>query len=91
MRDYFSDVQLIRALEQRGYVVRHRSEARRPLTWNRTAPIPAEIDFKAEAVEKLRGMITPELIRFHVETEIPGYMPGTIGRPEIHTATLLVI
>lgn len=91
MHDYFSDVELIREIERRGYVVRHRSEAQRPLSWNRTAPIPAGIDFKVEAIDKLRGMITPELVRFSVRPEVPPPAKGLIGIPAVHTAELLVI
>lgn len=81
------DHELIAMLQRRGYIVRHESEARHPLSWNRSCPMPEGLDFKKEAVEKLREQITPELIQFRVEPAVEH--PFT--RPEIHSAFLRVL
>lgn len=82
--DALLDIDLIQALERRGYVVRHKREAHHPLSWNRTAPFPEGVDFKTEALAKLREQITPEMIRFETD-------PGTEFSPEIHRAILRVL
>ena len=81
--DVLTDMELTRILERRGYVVRHESEVRHPLTWNRTAPFPPGVDFKAEALVKLREQISPEMIRYRSDTI------GTL--PPIHRAMLRVL
>lgn len=78
------DAELIHELEKRGYIVRHKSEAFRALSWNRTAPFPDGVDFKAEAVEEIRKQIVQEMIRYDART-------GTDFGPEIHSATLRVM
>lgn len=83
-----TDIELIGILQRRGYVVRHSSEVRHPLSWNRREPLPNGCDFKAEAVEKIRALITPELLRFSTR-EAQGMKPGTTET--IHTAALLVL
>jgi hypothetical protein len=86
-----TDAELAAELQRRGYIVRHQSEARHPLSWNRTVPFPQGVDFEAEALEKLRAQITPEMIRFIVEpAEAPAF-EGDVGRPEIHRAILRVL
>lgn len=87
--DAYADEDLVRiactrALERLGYVVRHKSEASRALSWNRTAPIPDNVDFKAEALAKLREQITPEMIRFEVD-------PGEGTQLAIHRAVLRIL
>ena len=89
--EMLTDRELIAVLRPRGYIVRHKSEGRKSLDWNRTAPFPDGLDFKAEAFEKIRGALTPDLISFHVETAIAPAFSGDIGRPEIHRATLRVL
>lgn len=88
---HFEDSELIAALQERGYHIRHASEARHPLSWNRAAPFPADVDFRTEALEKIRACITPELIEFRVEPAEPPAFAGDIGRPEIHRAVLRVL
>jgi hypothetical protein len=69
----------------------HKLEAIAHLSWNRTVPFPQGVDFEAEALEKLRAQITPEMIRFIVEpAEAPAF-EGDVGRPEIHRAILRVL
>jgi hypothetical protein len=89
--DMLSDLQLIQMLERRGYVVRDAREARHPLSWNRTAPFPEGVDFKAEAVEKIREAIMQEHIQFRVDQAVPPAFPDDPGRPEIHRAVLRVL
>lgn len=82
------EMQMIRVLEARGYVVRDGRESQRPLTWNRLEPFPRGLDFKAEAVEKIREMITEELLTFttrQVHSTTPGEMQT------VHTAALRVL
>jgi len=88
MLDTADEIALIRELERRGYVVRHKSEARRQLSWNRTKPIPDGVDFKAEALAKLREQITPDLISFEVRQ---GCGDDTFMTPTIHTAILRIL
>lgn len=61
----------------------HKSEGR-PLSWNRTAPFPPGVEFKTEALSKLREQIVPEMIEFRTD-------PGTEFAPAIHRAILRVI
>ncbi|WBT40183.1 hypothetical protein [Hyphomicrobium sp. DMF-1] len=89
--DAFHDTELIRVLEARGYVVRHKDEARIPLSWNRAAPFPEGLDFKAEAVERLREQITPGMIYFRTEPAVPPKFDGDLGRPEIRRAILRIL
>lgn len=58
----FSDRELTLEMERRGYVVR--TATRTPLCWTRSHPFPDGLDFKAEALEKLRSSITLEHIDF---------------------------
>ncbi len=88
MLDYVSDAELISMLERRGYVVRRRSEANHVLSWNRTEPIPHGIDFKAEAVEKLRAQITPDMVRFETRH---GSSVEPLVSPTIQSAYLRVL
>jgi len=89
--DLWSDAELIKALQSRGYTVRHNSEARRTLSWNRTAPMPAGVEFRDEAVSKIREQIAPEHIHFIVEPAIVPAFDGDFGRPELHRAILRVL
>lgn len=79
----YRDLLLIEELKRRGYIVRHAREARSPLSWHRTSPFPKEVDFRSEAVEKLREQLTPEHIVFSTRDAIDG--------PEIHSATLHIL
>lgn len=81
---------LIALLRERGYIVRHHTEANRSLTWNRAAP-PPHFDFKQEALKRLREGIQLEHIDFSI---IPGEAPtpeNPIGYPDVHRATLRII
>jgi len=69
---------------------RHDDE-RKAISWNRTAPFPEGVDFQAEALEKVREQITPELLWFDKTPEIPPAFDGDLGRPEIHRAVLRVL
>lgn len=89
--DDYADIILQRALEARGYVVRHKSEARKSLDWNRIAPFPPGLDFKSEAVEKIKEVITKDIIDFQVTPAIEPAFDGDLGRPEIHRATLRIL
>jgi hypothetical protein len=84
---FIPDRDLIAELRQRGYIVRHKTETK-PLMWSRTLPFPDGVDFKAEALEKLREQITPEMI--HIETRLPPVMAG-VGASEIQSAILRVL
>lgn len=86
--EMLTDHELIAMLQRRGYVVRHKSESQHPLSWNRRSPIPAGIDFKAEAVEKIREQIVPSLLHFE-ERSIPGMAPGSTET--VHSAFLRII
>lgn len=79
-----TDGEMIREMERRGYVVRHKTEVRIPLTWNRTAPFPDGVDFKAEAVEKIGAQLTPDMLEF---TTRDGGWPSV----DIHTAKLRIL
>lgn len=79
------DDELIAILEQRGYIVRHKSEATRLLSWNREAPLPDDLDFKAEAVEKIREQITPNILHFETRSALDK------STPEIRSAFLRII
>ena len=68
-----SDQEMIDHLREHGYIVRHKSEAQTNLLWNRLEPIPADVDFKAEALEKLKEQITLDHIHF-------GSRPMTDGK-----------
>ena len=89
--EVLTDSELIAVLQRRGYVVKHESEARRPLSWSRTAPMPNGVDFKLEAVEKLREQITPDLISFMVTPAVAPEFEGDLGSPEIHRAVLRIL
>lgn len=80
----YRDHLLIKELERRGYVVRHVREAQQPLSWHRTAPFPDGVDFRSEAVEKLREQITPDHVAFTTRESIG-------CGPTIHSATLRVL
>lgn len=78
-----TDAEMIAQLQKRGYVIRHKSEAREPLSWNRTMPFPDGVDFKAEAVEKLREQVTADILDFETRHLHSGH--------SIATATLRVL
>ncbi len=90
MLDDWRDVDLIQALQRRGYLVRHKSEVCHPLSWHRTAPLPPGVDFKSEAMTKLRELVTPEMVDWIVEPAVAPQYDGDLGRPEIHSAILRV-
>ena len=79
----YSDLDMIRELTRRGYTVRHMDEARKPLSWHRTLPFPEGVDFRSEALEKLREQLTADHIQFTTRQAIDG--------PEIQSATLRVL
>lgn len=85
--EMLTDIQLIGMLQRRGYVVRHKSEARHSLSWNRTSPIPEGIDFQAEAVEKIREQILAPLLHFE-QRSVHGMAPGTTET--VHSAILYI-
>jgi hypothetical protein len=85
--NYYADRVLISELEERGYIVRRREETK-SLMWSRTVPIPDDVDFKAEALEKLREQITGDMIR--METR-PAAMSAGVGAPEIRRAVLRIL
>lgn len=82
--DAMIESDLIKILQRRGYVVRHKGEAKRALSWSRTAPFPPGVDFKAEALTRLREQIVPEMIDFRTDA-------GSEFSPEIHRAILRVL
>lgn len=90
MLDHWRDVDLIQALERRGYIVRHKSEVRHPVSWHRTAPLPPGLDFRSEAMTKLREQVTPEMVDWVVEPAVAPAYDDDPGRPEIHSAILHV-
>lgn len=61
--DGYSDIDLIQALEKRGYRVRHRREGS-TLRWSRTMPIPEGVSFPNEALDNLREQVTVAHLRF---------------------------
>ncbi len=87
---HWRDTDLIMALQQRGYIVRHKSEVRHPLLWHRVAPFPLGLDFKAEAMNKLRELVTPEMVDWVVTPAVASEFEGDLGRPETHSAILRV-
>ena len=76
-------LEMIVELQKRGYVVRHKSEAREPLSWNRVMPAPDGVDFKSEAVEKIKEQINADLLDFETRHLHSGH--------EVATATLRVL
>ena len=70
------DFELIRILQERGYIVRHKREASKVLSWNRVEPMPEGIDFKVEALEKIREQITQELLDIKSRPDSSGLTKG---------------
>lgn len=68
--------------------MRHTAEASRQLSFHRRAPTPPGVDFKAEAVERLRQQVTAEMVRFETSVR-PGMTPGE--NETIHSAYLLLL
>jgi hypothetical protein len=83
--EMLTDLELIGILERRGYAVRHGSDASRPLTWNRMEPFPEGLDFKQEALAKIREAVTEDVVEFTTRT-VPGELGGTV-----HVATLRIL
>jgi hypothetical protein len=81
--------QMIRHLELRGYIVRHSSEARRPLSWNRTLPFPHGVNFELEALEKIREQIKPEHLT--IETHALHGSPHVNLPDRVQTALLRIL
>jgi hypothetical protein len=75
-----SDQEIIDYLSERGYIVRYKHDAQAKVLWNRLEPIPADVDFKAEALEKLKEQITVDHVHF-------GSRPTTDGKT-VRVATL---
>ncbi len=75
--EMLTDGELIAVLQRRGYIVRHKSEARHPLSWNRTAPLPDGLNFEAEAVAKIRDQISPDILHFETREAIDDLIPKT--------------
>jgi hypothetical protein len=86
-----ADHHLISALQRRGYSVRHEGEARNPLSWNRTEPFPAGLDFRVEALEKIRNMIKPEMLSFSTRPYPQIDANGQRVDHTVHTAILRVL
>ena len=86
--EMLTDSELILILQRRGYIVRHKSEARRPLSWNRTEPIPLGVIFEDEAVAELRKKITPDLIHFETRQAVDD---GPLSQPAIRSAFLRIL
>jgi hypothetical protein len=76
-------VDVITILEMRGYVVRHKSV----LSFGRTHPFPRGVDFKQEALERIRQRITLNDLKFktRMTPDMAPDLPDTIT-----TATLRV-
>jgi hypothetical protein len=74
---------IVRALDLAGYAIVPKVLTK-PLSWNRTSPLPEGVDFKSEALEKLREQITLEMISFEITNG------GNERSPDIHRAILCV-
>ncbi|MCP1757884.1 hypothetical protein ACFLEY_22800 [Bradyrhizobium sp. YCK136] len=61
---FFSDDTLTKALENRGYRVIPPGLPRENLTWNRVEPFPKGINFKDEALGKIKDQIRMEHLEF---------------------------
>jgi hypothetical protein len=55
---------VITIVEMHGYVVRHKSEASRLLQFSRTQPFPRGLNFREEALERIRKQITLDDLKF---------------------------
>lgn len=79
--------QLIEHLEARGYFIRHSSEARTVLQFHRITPFPKGLDFKQEALERIKKQLSLEHIPFEERST------GMITLPDesIHSAFLRVL
>lgn len=62
--NFLTESQAIKFLEDRGYVVRRRSEARRVISWNRTKPFPQCHSFQDEALLMIRRQLSTSDIHF---------------------------
>ena len=81
-------VDVITILEMHGYVVRHKSEANRVLSFGRTHPFPRGADFKQAALERIRQQITLNDLKFKTR-KTPDMAPGLPDT--ITTATLRIL
>ncbi|MEH2517524.1 hypothetical protein V1279_003097 [Bradyrhizobium sp. AZCC 1610] len=78
---------LIEHLQAQGYVIRHSSEARTVVQFHRITPFPKGVDFKQEALERIKRQISLEHILFEERNS------GMITRPDeiIHSAFLRIL
>lgn len=72
MRDPSITARLIQMLEEDGYIVRHPEQVNHRLSWSRTQPIPSRVDFKSEALDKIREQLEVGHLRFE-DRETPGW------------------
>ncbi|WP_316207362.1 hypothetical protein [Bradyrhizobium sp. SZCCHNR3118] len=74
-------IDVIRILEMHGYVVRHKSESRQPLSFHRTVPYPKGVDFRQEALDSIRNQLSLDHIQFEERSPpgIPESLPKTIS------------
>jgi len=74
--DRMIEAEMVKALQERGYIVRHKNEASVVLSWNRTQPMPADVDFNKEALQKIRDQITLDHIEFTTRPDPGGLVQG---------------
>lgn len=77
-----SDLDLIKEMRRRGYVVRHQSESTRALSWNEVNSDPEA--FRSRALEKIREQISINYLEFSERHE-------SFGDKTIRSATLRVL
>jgi hypothetical protein len=85
LEETLSHIEMIRALQKRGYVVRHKDEAPTVLSWNRVEPMPDGLNFEAEALAKIKAQITADMLEFTDRPDNSGLTQG------IRTAKLRIL
>lgn len=83
-----TDSELIMILQRRGYIVRHKSEASRHLSWHRTEPIPQGVNFENEAIAELKKQISPSMIHFETRQAVDD---GPFSQPAVRSAFLRIL
>ena len=73
---------MILELQHRGFVVHHKTDVL-SVSWHRATPFPGGLDFKTEALQKLRELIPPEMVEFSTRRESLGV--------EVHSARLRLL
>lgn len=86
---WFSDEALIEVLQHRGYRVFENNRARTALSWHRAEPFPPCLDFKKEALVKIRSLLSEEHLDFSTEAR-PGWDGKAVRNVNIHSARLRV-